>query len=132
MRCLSMYAIAQKIAATPHAAFPSVKKSATWNSRIIEKCLRTCRSFAKEPTLDRKKSSDFHPEVLKLFDGYVHGRLTRRQFLDSIGKYAVGGVTAMALFESLRPNYAWAIQVPKDDPRVTGEYAEYASPKGSG
>jgi carboxymethylenebutenolidase len=82
--------------------------------------------------LDRKKASDFHPEVLKLFDGYVHGRLTRRQFLDSIGKYAVGGVTAMALFESLRPNYAWAQHVPKDDSRIKAEYQEYPSPQGSG
>ena len=82
--------------------------------------------------MDRKKASDFHPEVLKLFHGYVHGALTRREFLDRIGKYAVGGVTAMALFESLRPNYAWAQQVKKDDPRIKTSYADYESPQGSG
>jgi carboxymethylenebutenolidase len=82
--------------------------------------------------MERKKASDFPPEVLKLFDGYVHGRLSRRDFLDGAAKFAVGGFTAAAMLESLRPNYAWAQQVAKDDARVKTEYLTYPSPQGSG
>ena len=82
--------------------------------------------------MHRKTAADFPPEVLKLFDGYVHGRMTRRDFLDRAGKYAVGGASAIAMLESLRPNYAFAQQVRKDDPRIRAEYVTYPSPQGSG
>jgi carboxymethylenebutenolidase len=82
--------------------------------------------------MERKHASDFPPEVLKLFDGYVHGWLSRRDFLDRAGKYAVGGFTAAAMLESLRPNYAFAQQVAKDDARIKTEYLTYPSPQGSG
>src|SRR2546430_11103025 len=82
--------------------------------------------------MERKKASDFPPEVLKLFDGYVHGMISRRDFLDSAAKFAVGGFTAAAMLESLRPNYAWAQQVAKDDARIKTEYLTYPSPQGSG
>jgi carboxymethylenebutenolidase len=82
--------------------------------------------------MERKKAGDFPPEVLKLFDGYVHGRISRRDFLDGAAKFAVGGFTAAAMLESLRPNYAWAQQVAKDDARVKTEYLTYPSPQGSG
>ena len=82
--------------------------------------------------MTRKTVNDFPPEVLKLFDGYVHGRVTRREFLDRAAKFAVGGVTAAALLESLQPNFALAQQVPADDARVKTEMVSYPSPKGSG
>jgi carboxymethylenebutenolidase len=82
--------------------------------------------------MERKQASDFPPEVLKLFDGYVHGMISRRDFLDRAAKFAVGGLTAAAMLESLRPNYAFAQQVPKDDPRIKTEYLSYPSPQGSG
>jgi len=82
--------------------------------------------------MPRKTASDFHPEVLKLFDGYVHGWLSRRDFLDRAGKYAVGSVTAAAMLESLRPNFALGQQVAKDDARIKTEYLTYPSPQGSG
>ncbi len=82
--------------------------------------------------MERKKASDFPPEVLQIFDGYVHGFINRRDFLDRAGKYAVGGFTAAAMLESLRPNYAFAQQVPKDDARIKTEYLNYPSPQGSG
>ena len=82
--------------------------------------------------MERRKASDYHPEVLKLFDGYVHGRIGRREFLDGAGKFAVGGFTAAAMLESLRPNYAWAQQIKKDDSRIKTEYVSYPSPQGSG
>jgi carboxymethylenebutenolidase len=82
--------------------------------------------------MERKRASDFPPEVLKLFDQYVHGWMSRREFLDRAAKYAVGGFTAAAMLESLKPNYAWAQQVPKDDSRIKSEYLDYPSPQGSG
>ncbi len=65
-------------------------------------------------TMERKKASDFPKELLDLLDRYVHGHIDRRGFLEGAQKFAVGGLTAMAIFESLRPNYAWAQQVPKE------------------
>ena len=82
--------------------------------------------------MERLKASDFPQEVLKLFDGYVHGMLDRREFLDGATKYAVGGFTAAAMLEALRPNYAMAQQVAKNDPRIKAEYVTYASPQGTG
>jgi carboxymethylenebutenolidase len=58
--------------------------------------------------------------------------MSRRQFLDGAQKFAVAGVTAAALFEMLRPNYAWAIQVPSDDKRIKAEYDTVPSPQGNG
>ena len=82
--------------------------------------------------MERKKASDYPQEVLDLFDGYVHGRMNRRDFLDRAAKYAVGGFTAAAMLESLRPNFAWAQQVAKDDKRISVEHLDFASPQGSG
>jgi carboxymethylenebutenolidase len=62
----------------------------------------------------------------------VHGSISRRQFLDDAGKYAVGGFTAAAMLEALRPNYAWARQIAKDDKRIKTEYVTYPSPQGGG
>ena len=82
--------------------------------------------------MERKRASDFPPEVLKLFDQYVHGWMSRRDFLDQSARYAVGGFTAAAMLESLRPNYALAQQVAKEDARIKAEYVSYPSPMGSG
>ena len=78
--------------------------------------------------MERKKASDFHPEVMKLFQGYVHGALSRRDFLDRAGKFAVGSFTAAAMLEALKPNFAWAQQVPKDDARIRTETLTYPVP----
>ena len=82
--------------------------------------------------MDRKKASDFPQELLNLFDRYVHGDIDRRAFFDGAAKFATGGLTVATLFESLRPNYAWAQQVPKNDSRIKTEYATVPSPKGNG
>lgn len=81
--------------------------------------------------MERKKASDFDPELLSLFHKYIHGGISRREFLDGAAKFAVGGLSAMALWEMLRPHYAWAQQVPKDDKRIRTEYTMYPSPKGN-
>jgi carboxymethylenebutenolidase len=82
--------------------------------------------------MERKNASDFPQELLNLFDRYVHGDIGRREFLDGAKKFAVGGMTATAIWESLRPNYAWAEQVPKDDSRIKTEYVTVQSPEGNG
>ena len=82
--------------------------------------------------MERKTANDFDQDLLILFDAYVHGSIDRRGFLDSAGKYAVGGVTAAMLLDMLSPKFAEAQQVPKDDKRLKTEYLEYPSPNGSG
>lgn len=82
--------------------------------------------------MERRKAGDFPPEVLQLFDGFVHGRLSRRDFLDRAARYAAGGFTAAAMLEALTPNFAWAEQVKPDDPRISTGYTDYLAPKGSG
>lgn len=82
--------------------------------------------------MERKKASQFDQGLLDLFDRYVHGGISRREFLDGAGKFAVGGLTAAALLESLSPNYAYAQQIPKDDKRLKAEYVTYPSPQGHG
>lgn len=80
----------------------------------------------------RKQASDFDPHLLELYDGYVHGKMSKRAFLASAGKYVAAGVTAAAVLESLQPNYALAQQVAPDDPDITTETITYQSPKGHG
>ncbi len=82
--------------------------------------------------MERKKASDYPQELLDLFHEYQHGDISRRQFLDRANKFAVGGLTALAIWESLKPNYAWAEQVPKDDKRITVGYETVQSPEGNG
>lgn len=82
--------------------------------------------------MERKHASDYPQPVLDLFDKFVHGDIGRREFLEGAQKYAVGGVTAAAILESLTPNFAWAQQVPKDDKRIIVEAISVDSPKGNG
>ncbi|HEV7968178.1 MAG TPA: YghX family hydrolase [Candidatus Acidoferrales bacterium] len=82
--------------------------------------------------MERKKASEFDQELLNLFDQYVHGGISRREFMDGARKFAVGGLTAAAIYEALRPQYAFAEQVPKDDKRLKTEYITFQSPQGYG
>src|SRR5438552_14037773 len=82
--------------------------------------------------MERRKASEFPQGLLDLFDRYVHGGISRRGFFDGAQKFAVGGLTTAALFQMLKPNYAWAIQVPPDDKRITAETATVPSPQGNG
>ena len=77
-------------------------------------------------------AADFEQELLDLYDFYAHGRITTREFLDGAAKFAVGGITAMALLEMLLPNYAQAQQVSFNDPDILAEYIPYPSPNGHG
>ena len=80
----------------------------------------------------RKRAQDFDPRVLEIFDGYVHGHLSKREFMSRAGKYAAAGVTGAMLLEQLRPDYALAQQVAPDDPGIETETVSYESPEGTG
>jgi carboxymethylenebutenolidase len=86
----------------------------------------------EETAMERKTANDFDPDLLVLFDAYVHGAVDRRGFLDRAKKFAVGGVTATMLLESLSPNFVSAQQVTPDDKRLRTESLEYDSPNGNG
>jgi len=79
--------------------------------------------------MTRLTAKDFDPEVLQLFDGYVHGRLSRRDFLASASRYAVGGATAATLLAQLSPSFAAPLVTPSDSRLKTG-YEEFSSPQG--
>lgn len=85
-----------------------------------------------QPEKPLSKASDFPPEVLSLFDKYVHNIIDRRGFLDGAAKFAVGGITAAAFLEALSPRFAEAQQVPPKDARIKASHVEFASPKGYG
>lgn len=82
--------------------------------------------------MSRKSASEFDQELLNLYDDYAHGRVDRRGFLERASRFAVGGLTAATLLEMLTPNYAFAEQVAKDDPRIETSYEAYDSPQGGG
>ncbi len=78
--------------------------------------------------MNRKTSKDFHPEVLRLFDKYVHGQISRRGFIDGATKFAVGGLTAVGLLEALSPRFAEAQQISPSDERLKTEFIEIPAP----
>lgn len=78
------------------------------------------------------RASDFDPQILKLFDGYVHGKISRRQFLDRAAAFTATGISAAAVLASLSPDYALAQQIDPNDNSIETSYKKYASPKGAG
>ena len=82
--------------------------------------------------MSRMTAKDFSPELLELYDFYAHGRITRREFLDRAGPFAAAGVTAAALLDMLKPDYALAQQVSFTDPEIVAEYVTFPSPNGHG
>jgi carboxymethylenebutenolidase len=80
----------------------------------------------------RLTARDFDPEVMQLFDHYVHGRIDRRGFLDRASRHATGGMTAAMLLEALNPKFAQAQQIKPDDARLATRFAEIDSPAGYG
>lgn len=80
----------------------------------------------------RRTASDFHPEVLRLFDAYVHGEIDRHGFLERAARFAVPGTTAAGLLEALDPEFAQVEQVSRSDSRIRTASIEVASPQGYG
>ena len=82
--------------------------------------------------MTRLTAKDFHPEVLKLFDQYVHGGISRRSFLDGASRHVAAGASAAGLLAALSPNFAAAQQVSAQDTRIKTRRIEIASPQGYG
>ncbi len=82
--------------------------------------------------MDQIKKEDIRQEVFDLYDDYAHNRLDRREFMQKLSTYAVGGLTVSALMSFLMPDYERANQVKTDDPRLKSDYITYQSPKGGG
>lgn len=82
--------------------------------------------------MTRLTAKDFPQQLLDYYDYYAHGKITKREFLQLAAKYAVGGMTALALFDLLKPNYALAQQVEFTDPDIYPQYIHYPSPNGHG
>lgn len=71
-------------------------------------------------------------EVFDLYDDYAHNRINRRDFVQKLSAYAVGGITVSALMGFLMPDYKGGVQIAADDPRIESTYVTYPSPKGGG
>ena len=82
--------------------------------------------------MERLTAKDFSPELLDVFDQYVHGDIDRRGFFDRAAKHVAAPLTAAMVLEMLNPKFAEAQQVPKDDKRIKTEWVEIDSPKGYG
>ena len=78
------------------------------------------------------KKEDISQEVFDLYDDYAHNRIDRRQFINKLSAYAVGGVTVASLMSFIMPKYQQTLQIQPDDPRLETEYVTYQSPKGGG
>jgi carboxymethylenebutenolidase len=85
----------------------------------------------KNNTMKELKKEDIKQEVFDLYDAYAHNRIERREFLDKLSMYAVGGVTVASLLSFISPDYK-IIQVQPKDPRLKSDYINYDSPKGGG
>jgi carboxymethylenebutenolidase len=78
------------------------------------------------------KKEDINQEVFNLYDDYAHNKIGRRQFVEKLSLYAIGGVTVASLLSFVSPNYVTTLLVSKDDPRLDSDYVNYESPKGGG
>jgi carboxymethylenebutenolidase len=82
--------------------------------------------------MEKLKKEDIKQEVFNLYDDYAHSKIDRRQFLEKLSLYAIGGITVSSLLSFIMPNYLDSILVKSDDPRIKSEYITYSSEKGGG
>jgi carboxymethylenebutenolidase len=93
-------------------------------------CIEETKGVEEQVT--RRKASDFHPYILEIFDGYVHGKLSKREFIVEAGKFAAAGMTGAMILAQLAPDYTLAQQVKPDDPAIVTERVTIPSPEGHG
>src|SRR5688572_32312781 len=89
-------------------------------------------SLRRKPPMTRKPASEYDPGLFELYDRYVHGGISRREFIEGAGRFAAGGLTGAALLREMSPDYGLAQQISPDDPRITNEFITYPSPRGHG
>ena len=82
--------------------------------------------------MKKLKPEEVNPEIFDLYDDYAHNKLERRQFMEKLSLYAVGGVTMSSLLGFIMPDYVNTTTVSPDDDRISSDYIHYDSPKGGG
>lgn len=82
--------------------------------------------------MKKLKKEDIKQEVFDLYDDYAHNKLQRREFIERLSLYAVGGITISSLMSFMMPNYKDTMLVPANDPRLDSDYINYESSKGGG
>jgi len=82
--------------------------------------------------MKKLRKEDIKQEVFDLYDDYAHNKIQRREFIEKLGLYAVGGITVASLMSFLMPNYVDTMLVDKNDPNLDSGYITYSSPKGGG
>lgn len=97
--------------------------------RILYYC---CRAYIKQKIMNPLRKEDIKQEVFDLYDDYAHSRIGRREFMDKLSTYAVGGITLMSLLSFISPDYQGKIQISQDDNRLDTRYITYESSKGGG
>ena len=80
----------------------------------------------------KKERRTVPPEAIELYNDFIHGEISRRDFMDGVKKFAVAGITAGTLVEALMPDYAMGQQISRDDERIRAEYVTIPSPNGHG
>jgi carboxymethylenebutenolidase len=78
------------------------------------------------------KKEDISQEIFDLYDDYAHNKIDRRQFVEKLSLYAIGGLTVTSLLSFITPNYLDNVMVKPDDPNLDSGYITYESPKGGG
>ena len=78
------------------------------------------------------KKEDIKQEVFDLYDDYAHNKFDRRQFMERLSVYAIGGITISSLMSFMMPNYKDNLTIAKNDPRLSSDFISYSSPKGGG
>lgn len=82
--------------------------------------------------MKKLKKEDINQEVFDLYDDYAHNKIERRQFIEKLSLYAIGGITLPSLLSFITPNYIDSLLVKSNDPRIHSDYITYQSPKGGG
>lgn len=98
--------------------------------RLLNYWIHSVTSISKYQSMAEIKKEDIKQEVFDLYDDYAHDRVSRRQFMQKLSLYAVGGITVTSLMSFLMPDYVNKLQVDPDDSRLKSEYITYDSPKG--
>jgi carboxymethylenebutenolidase len=82
--------------------------------------------------MKKLQKEDINQEVFDLYDDYAHNKIGRRQFVEKLSLYAIGGITVSSLLSFITPNYVDTLLVKPDDKRLDSNYITYDSPKGGG
>src|SRR6266702_6877010 len=96
---------------------------------LIERAHAPCSTMV---AMARLTTNDFHPDILKLFDEFVHARISRADFIASAARFAGPGETGESLLAALSPKFAENRRVRPDDPRISAEFVTLPSPRGHG